>query len=80
MKRNILLFMVLVFGLLSHLGLQADSKTDELYSRRFAFLVGANHGGEDRVILRYAVDDAEEIQAIREMLDELERRQGEKES
>ena len=64
MKKHLFLFMVLVFSLLGQLGLQAENQTDELYTRRFAFLVGANNGGEDRVTLRYAVDDAEEIQKV----------------
>jgi hypothetical protein len=37
-----------------------------LYTRRFALLVGANHGGKDRVTLRYAVDDARAVQKVLE--------------
>jgi len=66
MKRNIYWVVVLIFSLLSHLELKADNQTDELYTRRFALLVGANDGGNDRVTLRYAVDDAQAIQKVLE--------------
>jgi hypothetical protein len=66
MKRNIYWVMVLIFSLLSHLELKADNQTDGLYARRFALLVGANDGGNDRVTLRYAVDDAQAIQKVLE--------------
>jgi hypothetical protein len=46
--------------------LKADQQTDELFTRRFALLVGANHGGKDRVTLRYAVDDAKAVQKVLE--------------
>ena len=39
---------------------------DKLYTRRFAFLVGANHGGKDRITLRYAIDDARAVQHVLE--------------
>ncbi len=68
MKRIALWIFLLFFVLSSHLELRAEQQRDELYTRRFAFLVGANHGGEDRVTLRYAVDDA---RAVQEVLEEM---------
>jgi hypothetical protein len=68
MKKSIFLITVILFSLLSHLELKAENQMDELYSRRFAFLVGANNGGEDRVRLRYAVDDAQAIQVVLEKM------------
>jgi hypothetical protein len=68
MKRIFLWIFLLTFILLSYLELPAGQQTDELYTRRFAFLVGANHGGKDRVTLRYAVDDA---RALQEVLEEM---------
>lgn len=66
MKRNMYWFLVpvIILCMLRPPELTADNQTDELYTRRFAFLVGANNGGKDRVILRYAVDDAKAIQKI----------------
>jgi hypothetical protein len=66
MKRNIFFLIVLFLGLMSQMELEADNQTDQLYTRRFAFFVGANDGGKDRVILRYAVDDARAIQKVLE--------------
>ena len=45
---------------------EAEQQQDELFTRRFALLVGANHGGKDRVTLRYAVDDARAVQGVLE--------------
>ena len=45
---------------------KAYEERDELFTRRFALLVGANHGGKDRVTLRYAVDDARAVQNVLE--------------
>lgn len=60
-------FLILAFfGLLIRPGLCADSQEDRLYTRRFAFLVGANNGGKDRVALRYAVEDARAIGRVLE--------------
>jgi hypothetical protein len=58
---------VSILLLLCHLvlpNLMADQKADQLYTRRFALFVGANHGGDDRVTLRYAVDDAKAVQKV----------------
>jgi len=66
MKRHKLLFFFILIGLFCLPYLKADKQTDELYTRRFAFLVGANHGGKDRVTLRYAVDDARAVQKVLE--------------
>ena len=66
MNRYKFLFVFILTGLLCLPYLKADQQTDDLYTRRFAFLVGANHGGEDRVTLRYAVDDAKAVQKVLE--------------
>jgi hypothetical protein len=66
MKRHKFLFTFILIGLLCFPCLKADQKTDDLYTRRFAFLVGANNGGKDRVTLRYAVDDARAVQKVLE--------------
>jgi hypothetical protein len=68
MKREGVWIFLLAFILLGYLGLFAKQQTDELFTRRFAFLVGANDGGKDRVTLRYAVDDA---RAVQEVLEEM---------
>ncbi len=68
MKRVIVWIFLLSFFLLSLPELTAGQQTDELYTRRFAFLVGANNGGEGRVTLRYAVHDA---RAVQEVLEEM---------
>jgi hypothetical protein len=57
------IFLILAIGI-PHL--MADQQRDELFTRRFALLVGANYGGKDRVILRYAVDDARAVQNVLE--------------
>ena len=57
-----------ILALAAWAGAAAAPRTDELYARRFAFLVGANHGGKDRVVLRYAVDDAK---AVKDVLEEM---------
>jgi hypothetical protein len=66
MKRVKILFVIILMGLLFLPILEADQKTDELYTRRFSFLVGANHGGKDRVTLRYAIADAKAVQRVLE--------------
>lgn len=66
MKRHKLFFALILIGLLCFPCLKADQQADELYTRRFAVLVGANHGGKDRVTLRYAVDDARAVQKVLE--------------
>ncbi|MFC2160474.1 caspase domain-containing protein [Acidobacteriota bacterium] len=57
---------LLLLSLMTNPVISADFQTqsDQLYTRRFAFLVGANNGGKDRVILRYAVDDARAIEDV----------------
>ena len=39
---------------------------NEMYIRRFAFIVGANQGGSGRVTLNYAVEDARSIKKVLE--------------
>jgi hypothetical protein len=46
----------------------APAQSDELYTRRLALFVGANKGGADRAVLRYAVDDA---RAVGEVLEDM---------
>jgi len=64
MKKHKFIIIVFLIGLFCLPGLTADQQTDDLYTRRFAFLVGANHGGKDRITLRYAVDDAKAVQNV----------------
>ena len=66
MKRHKLIFVFILMGLFFLPRLEADQQTDKLYTRRFAFLVGANYGGEDRITLRYAIDDARAVQTVLE--------------
>jgi len=66
MKTYKSMFVLFIVGIFSVHGLQAGEQNDELLTRRFAFLVGANNGGENRVTLRYAVDDAIAIQKVLE--------------
>ena len=64
MKKSNIFLSLLFLGLISHPILFAVQQTEELYTRRFAFLVGANNGGKGRVLLRYAVDDAKAFEAV----------------
>ncbi len=45
---------------------EASAVPDELLTRRLALLVGANRGGSDRAVLRYAVDDARAVGKVLE--------------
>jgi len=64
MKKIRSLIIVFLIGLFALPCLKAGQQTDDLYTRRFAFLVGANNGGKDRITLRYAVDDAKAVQKV----------------
>jgi len=44
----------------------APAPADELYTRRLALFVGANRGGPDRAVLRYAIDDARAVGKVLE--------------
>lgn len=44
----------------------ASAQADELYTRRLALFVGANKGGPDRAVLRYAVEDAKAVGRVLE--------------
>ena len=68
MKKFYFLLTLLLLVLMTSPVLFAGQQTDQLFTRRFAFLVGANNGGKDRVTLRYAVDDA---RAVEEVLKEM---------
>ncbi len=62
--RTEILLAAMIFGSLSLPAPAAGQTTDQLYTRRFAFLVGANDGGKGRITLRYAVDDARAIGGV----------------
>ena len=64
MKRYTCVFAVFLIISICIPHLRAEHQRDELFTRRFALLVGANHGGKDRVTLRYAVDDARAVQKV----------------
>ncbi len=64
MKKHKLFIVCILISLFCFPHLRAGQQADELYTRRFALLVGANHGGEDRITLRYAVDDARAVQKV----------------
>jgi hypothetical protein len=66
MKRYTCILTVLIIISICIPRIGADQQADELFTRRFALLVGANHGGKDRVTLRYAVDDARAVQKVLE--------------
>jgi hypothetical protein len=66
MKKHRLLSVGILTCLLCLPCLKAGQQADDLYTRRFALLVGANDGGDDRVTLRYAVDDARAVQKVLE--------------
>jgi hypothetical protein len=53
----ILLFFV-CFALPAQSRKADDGQADRLYTRRLDLLIGANNGGADRTVLRFAVDDA----------------------
>jgi hypothetical protein len=46
----------------------AAEEADKITTRRFAFVIGANNGGPDRVTLRYAVTDANSMIKVLEDL------------
>ena len=58
MKKIIFFLILLLMILLSQIKPAAAEKADKITTRRFAFVIGANNGGPDRVTLRYAVTDA----------------------
>ena len=59
--------LVVLFVLLcSSPGTGYGEPQNEMYIRRFAFIVGANRGGAGRVTLNYAVEDARSIKKVLE--------------
>ena len=71
--RTLLTLCLLVLLLSLVTGLAAPAQTDiaagqadRLYTRRLALLVGANDGGADRTVLRYAVADARALGKVLE--------------
>jgi len=59
-----------LFGLcLSLVGaLSVSAQSDSQVTRRFALIVGANNGGRERAVLRYAQRDARAVSAVLEQL------------
>jgi hypothetical protein len=59
---SLVLFVYLLNGGVLHSNqTQDDQQQDKAVIKRFALAVGANNGGRDRVLLQYAVSDAEAI-------------------
>jgi hypothetical protein len=71
-KRDIILFLLIICilhtGALYSGETQDNQEADKTVIKRFAMAVGANRGGKDRVLLQYALSDA---QAILSVLEEL---------
>ena len=67
-KRDIILFAVIVCilntGALYSGQTQDNQEADKAVIKRFAMAVGANRGGKDRVLLQYAVSDAQAILSV----------------
>ena len=59
-KFNRLAFILLLFTIMAGMMESAEAKN----IRRFAIIVGANNGGPDRVMLRYAVSDADTMMNV----------------
>jgi hypothetical protein len=68
MKKRTILFSLLLFGIGLLLHPSVSAQSDNLYTRRFALVVGANNGGKGRVTLRYAVDDARSFGSVLEQM------------
>ena len=67
MRKDILFLLVFLFLGVTALSAQATGdQSEELYTRRFTLLLGANNGGAGRAILRYAVDDALAVKNVLE--------------
>jgi hypothetical protein len=67
----VLVLVLLILLLFISTGLPAQAgpaagQADSLYTRRLALLVGANNGGTERAVLRYAVDDARALGRVLE--------------
>ena len=61
MIRKYIISIVLFLFVFDSVCLQADQEADKVTTKRFAIAVGANNGGPNRVLLKYAVSDAESI-------------------
>jgi hypothetical protein len=71
MKKIIFFLILLMIILLSHIKPAAAvdaEEADKITTRRFAFVIGANNGGPDRVTLRYAISDANSMMKVLEDL------------
>ncbi len=68
MKSRQILAGVLFIFYLGGLNLFAAQETSSAVTKRYAVVMGANHGGKERVKLRYAVSDANSILKVMEEL------------
>jgi len=68
MRQRSVLFMILVFFTLSGMLLSAGQTAWDAVTKRYAVVMGANQGGQERVKLRYAVSDAKSILKVLEEL------------
>ena len=68
MKKIIFFIILLIIILLNQIKPAAAEEADKITTRRFAFVMGANNGGPDRVTLRYAVTDAKSMLKVLEDL------------
>jgi hypothetical protein len=68
MKKVIFFLIFLLIFLLSQIKPAAAEEADKTTTRRFAFVIGANNGGPDRVTLRYAISDARSMMKVLEDL------------
>lgn len=65
--RRILFNLILMLWFFSPaVGLWGDQPPDEMYTRRFAFIVGSNNGGPGRMRLLFAVNDARTFKKVLE--------------
>jgi len=68
MKKIIFFLILLSMLLLSQIKPAAAEEADKTTTRRFAFVIGTNNGGPDRVTLRYAITDARAMMKVLEDL------------
>jgi len=66
--RKVALIPLALFALSASLLALVPGIQEPLYTRRFAFIIGANKGGPGRTTLRYAVDDARSIKDVLEAM------------
>ena len=66
MKKKLTVFIIFIVFSQGASILFSNVNMDEMAIKRFAFVVGANNGGSDRVKLRYAVSDAQALKHVLE--------------